>query len=681
MKNTPLLNQAHLLHRMTCRIHASLHAPEVHQTLVRELCCAMEGDCAGLMLYSKKAQTVTIVATFCRTRLEHIQSQESLVGLPLQLGLEHGQENLHHRRDPWIAQNIQTLELSETERLLLLATELHSLLLVPIMDQDQLLGMAYVGQETSCRLWREEEIELAKWMAEQAAIALHNARSYAKAQQQALREQALNRIAQRVRTSLDVDTTIDTTLIELQALVRADFTLFAVPSDSMALNLRVTHRAANQVCHLSPNAVQPIRRTQLPAFLPSVIDIGSKIGSKIDLGQTQLKQMPPPGTTRAIIVANTQSNEISEAERATFLQQEIGAWLAVPIWHEDMLLGYLITICQEPCAWTVEEQVSIEEMAKQLAIAIPHRQFYAATQEQATQAQDQAGRLARTLKRLYATQTQLIQSEKMASLGQMVAGIAHEINNPINFIYGNIPYAVQHAQHLLQLIKLYRHHFPDVPAEIAEYENQIELDFVQSDLQKILNSMRTGAERIRTIITTLRNFSRLDESEKKVVNLHEGLESTLLLLKHRLHPQIQVSRQYDELPPIDSYPGQLNQVFLNLLNNAIDAVYTSGRSPDSPTASAPIGKITIATVFLADSNHRKSRVQVRIRDTGSGISPQHQARIFDPFFTTKPVGAGSGLGLSISYRIVVHKHQGKLWYEPTADGGTEFVVELPVHQS
>jgi signal transduction histidine kinase len=224
----------------------------------------------------------------------------------------------------------------------------------------------------------------------------------------------------------------------------------------------------------------------------------------------------------------------------------------------------------------------------------------------------------------------------------------------------------------LTLIQLYQAHVPQPSDEITQFASDIELEFIQSDLLNMLASMRTGTNRVRQIVLTLRNFARLDEAEKKLVNVHEGIDATLLLLQHRLKPHIQVIRCYQDLPLVDSYPGQLNQVFLNLLNNAIDAVNAVNQASEKPSPR----QITITTCRVRAADASNPRVQIRIRDTGSGIKPEHQAKVFDPFFTTKPIGAGTGLGLSVSYRIVVQNHQGKLWFETTPQGGTECIVEL-----
>jgi predicted ATPase/signal transduction histidine kinase len=287
---------------------------------------------------------------------------------------------------------------------------------------------------------------------------------------------------------------------------------------------------------------------------------------------------------------------------------------------------------------------------------------------------DKNQNLKTALKKLQSTQAQLIQTEKMSSLGQMVAGIAHEINNPVNFIHGNINHANQYVQDLLDLIAIYQQEYSNSNSIIEKKASEIDLDFVLEDLPKLLNSIEIGTSRIRNIILGLRNFSRLDEAEMKSVDIHEGIENTLMILQHRLkakdsHPEIQVVKEYAQIPKITCYPSQLNQVFMNILSNGIDALEESHKKcqlTENPT-------IRISTQ-LVDSN----TVRIMIADNGPGIEQKVQQKIFDPFFTTKPVGSGTGLGLSISYQIIVEKHKGQLICNSEVGEGTEFLIYISI---
>jgi signal transduction histidine kinase len=288
---------------------------------------------------------------------------------------------------------------------------------------------------------------------------------------------------------------------------------------------------------------------------------------------------------------------------------------------------------------------------------------------------EKAEQLNQTLSQLKSAQSQLIQSEKMSTIGQMVAGVAHEINNPISFIYGNINPAARYAHDLVEILQLYQQYYPEPFPEIADKLAESDADFIAEDFPKILASMEEGANRIKQIVLSLRNFSRLDEKARKLVDIHQGIESTLVILQHRLkeqpkHGEISIIKEYGKLPKIQCYPAQLNQVFMNLLSNAIDAL------EDSAANSGKAIQIRITTEVNGEN-----QVCVRIADNGSGISREVQSKIFDPFFTTKPVGSGTGLGLSISYQIVKESHGGELRCHSELGQGTEFAIELPISQN
>ncbi len=292
--------------------------------------------------------------------------------------------------------------------------------------------------------------------------------------------------------------------------------------------------------------------------------------------------------------------------------------------------------------------------------------------------------LKQTLKTLQSAQIQVIQNERMAGLGHFVAGVAHEINNPINFIYGNINPAKAYAEELLRLVSYYQKTDPTIAqaiqTEIEEIE-EIDIEFLAADFPKLLDSMKAGTERIREIVKSLRNFSRLDEAEMKPVDIHEGIENTLMLLANRFKAQpgqqaIRVVETYDQLPAVECFASQLNQVFWHILSNAIDALRLHYTPQSSMPDADEIGAIQIRTETIEGN-----RIAIYIADNGPGIPESERSKVFDPFYTTKPVGKGTGLGLSISHQIVVEKHRGNLYYHSTPGQGTEFVIELPCRLS
>jgi signal transduction histidine kinase len=370
-------------------------------------------------------------------------------------------------------------------------------------------------------------------------------------------------------------------------------------------------------------------------------------------------------------------------ERKFFFSLGYTALLALPIHTTSGQIG--VVSCGHssgPRPWREEEVELLQAVADQLAIAIDQAELLHQSRLAAATAQQQATQLSRALHELKQAQAQLVQSEKMSSLGQLIAGVAHEINNPVSFIYGNLTPIEEYAQDLLNLVHLYQHYYPQPVPEIQAEIETVDLDFIQQDLPKILQSIELGTNRISQIVLSLRNFSRHDEAEMKWVDIHEGLDNTLLILDHRLRskhpevPNIQVIKDYGKLPLVQCYPGQLNQVFMNVLSNAIDAIEEEYEQLAPSELKHHPGVIWICTEVFANSN----QAVVLIGDNGKGMTQDVQRRIFDPFYTTKPVGSGTGLGMSISYNIAVEKHAGQLECISAPELGTVFLISVPIRQ-
>ncbi|MBR8832990.1 MAG: sensor histidine kinase [Stigonema ocellatum SAG 48.90 = DSM 106950] len=382
-----------------------------------------------------------------------------------------------------------------------------------------------------------------------------------------------------------------------------------------------------------------------------------------------------------LTAANPSLAKISQAmvnrQRGIKLVQISGKWVYVaylPLQKANWSLGLVI-----PRENLERQLIPLNLLASVLFIILAMAMLFAIRLLRLfEQTRTQAQQLQAAYHELQNTQAQLIQTEKMSSLGQMVAGIAHEINNPVNFIYGNITPAAEYTQDLLRLLQCYQQHYPNPTPELQAEIEAVELDFIMEDFPKLLSSLEIGANRIREIVLSLRTFSRLDEAEVKAVDIHEGMDSTIMILQHRLkakpeHPEIRVIREYGKLPLVECFAGQLNQVFMNIIVNAIDALEEANQKRSPEKIKEYQSTITIRT----EVTHSPASIVIRIIDNGLGIPEHIQKRLFDPFFTTKSVGKGTGLGLSISYQIVVEKHKGRLECYSTLGVGTEFIIVIP----
>ncbi len=551
--------------------------------------------------------------------------------------------------------------------------ELHSSLLpdhfsgYPLVVEDQLIGVLTLLSNQSLT---QESHSILTGVASAIAVAID--RCWARSESLCRRESLLFDLTVQLRNSLEVDTILETAVQSIRNVLQIDQCQFLwYQSHQSVPYWEVAKEARNPL--LSSDTQYAIANVE-------------------------------PFTTRLL---NRQTIQVDDVEtlseptwRQFLLTQGYTSLLSIPIETQSGKIGVISCAhCTEARHWNYSEVELLQAVVAQVAIAINQAELYTQAQQTSQTAQEKVKELELTLHQVQATQAQLLQTERMSSLGHLVAGVAHEINNPVNFIHNNLSYASAYFYDLLSLLRLYQEHYPNSPEAIAEQAELVNIDFIAKDLPKLLTSMQRGSDRIRAIVLSLQNFSRVNEDEMKQVDLHEGIENTLLILQHRLQakgqqPEIQVLKEYGDLPPVECYPGQLNQVVMNILSNAIEALTLS--EAGSPEYLSPA--ITIRTSVLGSADptpnslypptqqyRAKTRnsqsVVIRIADNGPGMTEAVKARLFDPFFTTKPVGHGTGLGLSISYQIVVEHHRGILTCTSVPGQGTEFWIEIPIQQN
>jgi len=533
-------------------------------------------------------------------------------------------------------------------------------LIVPVLKDEELWGLLCIHQCNNPRRWQLPEIEFIQKIADYFAIALQQSEQQeqiaqqatliakAQAQEKALkRQQSLVKITNRIRHSFDWTIVCQTAVDEAKQILEVD---------------RVTAYRFNE--DWSGEFLFESCSEGLEALAEILPDINDTYLMDNEGGCYRNKQ--------TVAVDDIYKAGYTECYIQLLERLQAKAYAIAPIFEEEKLWGFLAAYQSKTRQWQTNEVELLAQIGEQLGIALQQTSYI-------NRIQAQSKELQQTLQNLQEFQVQLIQNEKMASLGQLVAGIAHEINNPINFIHGNVNHIKHYTADVMEFLALYQEIYPDPDPRIVAAAEKLDIEFIQTDFPKIIDSMNLGTNRIQKIVSSLRNFSRVDESEFKVIDIHEGIESTLLILKHRLKDpsgklNVQITRNYGKLPMVECYPSQLNQVFMNILANAIDAFDNNNSNTDKDDSSQP-HQIEIQSQVVNDN-----WIKISITDNGVGMSEAILKQVFNPFFTTKEIGKGTGMGLPISYTIITEKHSGRLECVSQPGQGTQFNIYIPIKQ-
>jgi two-component system, NtrC family, sensor kinase len=638
---------SNLLNQINNEIRSTLDIEQVLTSACRLLGQGL--NCSRSSILVKESNTDTMLNT---------RGEYNVGDYPMQLGMKvpitgnpHLEAVVSQQESLAVTKFIDFPGLNAQSRQIATDLEIKSMLAVATRYQGEVNGVIGLHQCDREREWTDWERQLVEGVASQLAIAINQAKLYSQTRRLAEQESLLRLIGNQIRSTLDLNTILQTAVREVRQLLQCDRVIIYQFQDNWQGKVVVE---------------------DMTVPWPSILgDMGADKCFKGDYADLYQQ-----GRVRAI---NDVFNAGLEPCHVDFLDSlQVKANLIVPIVtstteenshsavnqnHQfpGRLWGLLIAHeCGDTRNWEQQETKLLSQIADQMAIAIQQAELYSQVQDAAVKSQAQTQELQATLQELRSTQQQLIQSEKMSGLGQMVAGIAHEINNANNFIHANLFHTQEYVKTLTEAIDLCRKACPGTIDKITE---ELELDYIREDFPPLLHSMREGSDRIRSIVTTLRSFSRLDHSEFKAVDLNEGLESSLFMLQNKLKSNIKIEKQYGILPLVKCHGAQINQVFYNLIDNALDAMKSTAKS----------GQLTIRTIVS-----EPGWVTISIRDTGTGIPDKIQDKIFDPFFTTKPVGSGTGLGLSVCYQVIVQAHGGRIQCISKVGEGTELIVELPL---
>ena len=614
------LEQQQLLSQTINAIRDSLHIEEIFDTTTKSIQSLFKTDRVVIYQFNQDWSGQFVAESVADGWPELVNSQSIVQDAYLM----ENQGGRYARQETLAVNDIYQTDYETCHVTLLEDSQALAYMIVPIMEGNRLWGLLAACQNSHPRHWETDEIDFLAQVSTQLGVALNQAETVAQVREQAAalqkatdRQRALTLTIDKIRQSLDIDVIFTTTTQEVRQLLEVE---------------RV--------------AIYRFNSDWSGAFVADSI---------VDSWQPAI---PNQTMIQDVFSKPDQDGQLPRNE------------VFVPISQGEKLWGLLMAYqTSKPRYWDDDEVGLLAQVGTQLGIALQQAELLNTTQQQ-------TATLNQTLQTLKSTQARLVQGEKMAGLGQLAAGIAHEINNPVGFISSNLEPMQEYVTGLLELLQLYQQQYPDPKPLIQQKIDDIEVDFILEDLPKIMASMKMGATRIVDIVQSMQTFSRVDESAIKNVDIHQGIDSALLILKHRLkdcrhHPKINIVKSYDQLPLIECHASHLNQVFMNILVNAVDAFeeinYLDHKTPE----------IQISTHWQKSQN----TLLIEFLDNGPGMHEDTLANIFNPFFTTKPVGKGTGLGLSISYQIVTEMHQGKLSCQSTVGQGTRFQVEIPLPPS
>ena len=642
---------SNLLNQINNEIRSTLDIEQILTSACRLLGQAL--NCSRASILVKESKTDKTLNT---------RGEYNAGDYPMQLGMKvpitgnpHLEAVVSQQESLAVTKFIEFPGLNEQSRQISIDLEIKSMLAVATRYQGEVNGVIGLHQCDREREWTDWERQLLEGVASQLAIAINQAKLYSKTRRQAEKESLLRLIGNQIRSTLDLGTILQTAVREVRQLLQCDRVIMYQFEDNWEGKVVVEDMTVPWPSILGEMGADKCFRGDYADLYQQgrVRAINDIFNADLEPCHVDFLDSLQVKANLIVPIVTSRSEENSLPTAGSSNPKFPGRLWGLLIAHE----------CGDTRNWEQQETELLSQLADQMAIAIQQAELYSQVQDAAVKSQAQTQQLQATLQELRSTQQQLIQSEKMSGLGQMVAGIAHEINNANNFIHANLFHAQEYVKVLNEALELAGNACPEAAETMVSINEELELDYIREDFGKLLNSMREGSTRIRSIVTTLRSFSRLDHSEFKAVDLNEGLESSLFMLQNKLKSNVKIDKQYGSLPVVKCHAGQINQVFFNLIDNALDAI-DSTKKP---------GELTIRTLVS-----EPGWVTISVRDTGSGIPPEIQDKIFDPFFTTKPVGSGTGLGLSVCYQVIVQAHGGRIRCVSEVGAGTELIVELPV---